>query len=116
LQHHYAVDLIAGSALSVIIYQIAKKKFMTRIQPDKTFRWDYDYVEYGEASSDDYALASINTSFAQDSSDEWTVGSSSSISSGAASPTDDSHSLWEGETLGSDTDSITDLEEGSLKR
>ncbi|RPA80452.1 aureobasidin resistance protein Aur1 [Ascobolus immersus RN42] len=115
LQHHYAVDLIAGSALAVIIYHIAKKRFMTRIQPGKTWRWDYDYVEHGEASSEDYALAPINTFLGADSSDEWTVGSSSSISSGAASPTD-SHSLWEGETLGSDSDSINDLEEGSLKR
>ena len=49
-------------------------------------------MEYG------YALADIDTKGLFDP-DEWTVGSSSSISSGSDSPVDESQSLWEGETL-----------------
>jgi len=47
--------------------------------------------------------------FRNDSSDEWTVGSSSSVSSGSRSPVDESQA-WEGETLASQT-SDSDLHE-----
>lgn len=70
---------------------------------DKAFRWDYDYVEFGEAPSGgyEYGLTTLDIDFRNDSSDEWTVGSSSSISSGSRSPVDESSSNWEGETLAS---------------
>ncbi|KAJ5386443.1 Inositol phosphorylceramide synthase catalytic subunit aur1 [Penicillium cosmopolitanum] len=80
LSHHYAVDL-----------------------SDKTFRWDYDYVEVGDYSREfGYDLASLDGDLNLDS-DEWTVGSSSSVSSGSLSPVDD-HYAWESETLTSNHD------------
>lgn len=98
LQHHYAVDLIAGSALSLAVFLIAKNKFLARLQPNKMTRWDYDYAEIGnKASEESYGLHRIITDYSFDS-DEWTVGSSSSISSGTMSPADETQSLWEGET------------------
>lgn len=47
LSHHYAVDLVGGSLLSGVAFYYAKSKFLPRMQVDKTFRWDYDYVEVG---------------------------------------------------------------------
>jgi hypothetical protein len=93
LSHHYAVDLVAGSLLAGIVYYFAKASFMPRLQPGKTFRWDYDYIEIGEAPTGyNYGLAHIDNI---DLGDEWTVASSSSISSGSLSPSEDAHSLWE---------------------
>ena len=130
LSHHYAVDLVAGSirklllgtisqalanklAVACATFFIAKANFLPRLQTDKMFRWDYDYTEVGE-SNDGYAygLADVNDfpSIPFDS-DEWTIGSSSSFSSGhrsptagVRSPTDDSPNLWEGDTLASTSD------------
>ena len=103
LSHHYAVDLVAGAFLAAISFYIAKTNFLPRIQTDKKFRWEYDYVERGDESSKgyEYGLTVLgNEDFRHDSSDEWTIGSSSSISSGSRSPIDESQS-WEGETLAS---------------
>lgn len=86
------------------------------MQPDKATRWDYDYVEIGESTvaSDTYgyALASLYEDFplGQSDSDEWTIGSSSSISSRGRSPSTGGRSsaegsLWEGETLAGASDS-----------
>lgn len=108
LQHHYAVDLVAGSVLTMIVFQVAKNNFLARLQPDKKTRWDYDYTEL-ENSRESYGLHPINTSYNFDS-DEWTVGSSSSISSGSVSPVDENQSLWEGETLASHHDSDIELD------
>lgn len=103
LSHHYAVDLVVGGFLAAIVFSIAKSNFLPRMQPDKSFRWEYDYVEIGDAPSGgyEYGLAILNSDFRHDSSDEWTVGSSSSISSGSRSPIDENQSSWEGETLAS---------------
>ncbi|KAI5806127.1 hypothetical protein EDC01DRAFT_609684 [Geopyxis carbonaria] len=105
LQHHYAVDLIAGSLLSGIVFYITKTNFLARLQPDKEFRWDYDYIEIGAGSDTqfDYGLTDLDPDY--HSEDEWTIGSSSGISSGCrspVSPVDDVHSLWESssETVG----------------
>jgi membrane-associated phospholipid phosphatase len=103
LSHHYAVDLVAGAFLAAISFYIAKTNFLPRIQTDKKFRWEYDYIERGDESSKgyEYGLTVLgNEDFRHDSSDEWTIGSSSSISSGSRSPIDESQS-WEGETLAS---------------
>lgn len=95
LSHHYAVDLVAGSLLAGVVYFFAKAHFMPRLQPDKMFRWDYDYIEIGEsAAAYGYGLAGLES--LDNEGDEWTVGSSSSVSSGSMSPTDaDAQSLWE---------------------
>jgi hypothetical protein len=63
-----------------IFFFAARAKLMPRVQPDKTLRWDYDYVEYGDVELsymielDDYYMPAR-------SDDEWTVGESSSIAS-----------------------------------
>lgn len=109
LSHHYAVDLVGGSIISAIAFYIAKTNWLPRRQPDKTFRWDYDYVEIGEAPTGssgayEYGLTELHEFHNRISSDEWTMGSSSSVSSGSISPVDkesDRNSLWEGETLAS---------------
>ena len=68
------------------------------------FRWDYDYVEVGEdPSAKGYALADLRGGPHADM-DEWTIGSSSSVSSSSLSPVDDHQSIWEGETLASHSD------------
>ena len=104
LQHHYAVDLVGGSLLAGVVFYIAKARFLPRQQPDKMFRWDYDYVEVGEDPSEQgYVLADLQGGPHADA-DEWTIGSSSSISSGSRSPVDDQQSIWEGETLASHSD------------
>lgn len=103
LSHHYAVDLVGGAFIAAVVFYLAKSSFLPRIQMDKTFRWDYDYVEVGDAPTAgdyEYGLTVLDTDFQTGSSDEWTAGSSSSFSSGSRSPIDDGQS-WEGETLAS---------------
>lgn len=107
LSHHYAVDLVCGGILAAVAFYFAKARFLPRVQPGKRFRWDYDYIERGSGSDDEgYDLDHFKGHMHADS-DEWTVGSSSSVSSGSLSPTEDQH-LWEGETLAS----ISDIESG----
>lgn len=113
LSHHYAVDLVAGSLLSAIAYFISKGKFLPRLQPGKMFRWDYDYVEVGEAKDGyAYGLTDLGDDFHPANvidSDEWTIGSSSSIASSSRSPSVGMRSpvdeTWEGDTLASASDS-----------
>ena len=86
-----------------MIFFVVKSKFLPRQQPGKTFRWEYDYVEVGDDPVEKgYSLANFEPG--PEDTDEWTVGSSSSISSGSRSPVDN-NSLWEGETLASHSDS-----------
>lgn len=131
LSHHYAVDLVAGSLrmcsssasifnmLTILLvagtaFFITKWKFLPRLQPDKEFRWDYDYIEIGE-SQDSYAAgqnyAGLYEEFhpANSDSEEWTIGSSSSFSSRSRSPSNGNRSSsensnWEGDTLASTSD------------
>jgi len=112
LSHHYAIDLVGGSIIAAIAYFIAKGQFLPRLQPGKMFRWDYDYVEYGEPrEAYAYGFPADFNAFAEDyelatkgDSDEWTIGSSSSISgsrsgsTGMRSPGGESEQ-WEGETV-----------------
>lgn len=104
LSHHYAVDLVGGGILASVAFYFAKARFLPRVQPDKQFRWDYDYVEIGNAPDGyGYDFPHADGDGVHDS-DEWTVGSSSSVSSGSLSPlspTED-HRLWEGDGHGSD--------------
>ncbi|MCJ1319757.1 Aureobasidin resistance protein Aur1 [Xylographa vitiligo] len=104
LSHHYAVDLVGGSMLAAAIFYIARSKFLPQRQADKFLRWDYDHIERGEKESSYTSLKDIDTKAANELSD-WAVGSSSSISSGTASPTDDDQSVWDGDTLASNSDS-----------
>lgn len=107
LSHHYAIDLIGGGLLAALTFYFAKSRFVPRVQPDKTLRWDYDYVEYGNASEGyAYDLASFNDDFQIDS-DELTVGSSSSISSGSLSPVDEYQSVWDSDTVWGSSDPET---------
>ena len=74
-----------------IIFYVVKSKFLPRQQRDKMFRWDYDYIEVGEDPVEKgYELAALDAS--PDDADEWTIGSSSSISSGSRSPNDERNS------------------------
>lgn len=94
------MSLVAG-----VVFYVAKAKFLPRLQSDKMFRWDYDYIEVGDVPlTDSFVLTQLDANPHPDS-DEWTVGSSSSVSSGSVSPVDESQSLWEGETLASHSDS-----------
>lgn len=113
LSHHYAVDLVAGGFMAAIAFYIARATFLPRVQMDKMFRWEYDYIERGDTTRGEYeyGLTDLNgDDFRRDSSDEWTMGSSSSISSGSRSPIDDSQASWDGETLASHS-SDTELNE-----
>ncbi|KAI0996366.1 Inositol phosphorylceramide synthase catalytic subunit [Podosphaera aphanis] len=113
LSHHYAVDLVGGGFLAAIAFYVAKTNFLPRIQPDRRLRWDYDYVECGESRREhfNYGLHILDVSdLRPENSDEWTMGSSSSVSSEAWSPVDDNGSCWEGETLASQI-SETELSE-----
>jgi membrane-associated phospholipid phosphatase len=93
LSHHYAIDLVAGSLLAGIIFHFTKAKSLPRLQPDKNYRWDYDYIEVGESHSDyGYDLAGLDGPGPD--SDEWTIGSSSSVSSGSLSPVEENQSVW----------------------
>lgn len=87
-----------------VIFFVVKSKFLPRQQPDKMFRWEYDYTEIGEEPVEKGYYSLANADPGHEDVDEWTVGSSSSISSGSRSPVDN-NSLWEGETLASHSDS-----------
>ncbi|KAL3426243.1 Inositol phosphorylceramide synthase catalytic subunit aur1 [Phlyctema vagabunda] len=102
LSHHYAVDLVGGGFLAAICFYVAKTNFLPRTQPDKFFRWDYDYVERGDVQGADHEYGlTVLGEFQTDTYDDWTVGSTSSFSSGSRSPVDESQNSWEGETLAS---------------
>ncbi|KAF2760120.1 aureobasidin resistance protein Aur1 [Pseudovirgaria hyperparasitica] len=115
LSHHYAVDLVAGSLLAAFFFFFARQKFLPRVQPDKEFRWDYDYTEIGEPE-DAYTQGMLDFyeefhPTGNSDSDEWTIGSSSSFSSGARSPSngppspaDEHNYTWESDTLASHSD------------
>ena len=77
------------------------------------FRWDYDYVEFGEVNEHyAYGLTEIDDDFNHFNSENenWSMASSSSYSPGARSPSIglrspvDESDGWEGETLASGSD------------
>ena len=55
-----------------IVFYITKTKFLARLQPDKEFRWDYDYLEIGSGGNErfDYGLEDFDNYHSED--DEWT--------------------------------------------
>lgn len=87
--------------VSGVIFHVVKSKFLPRQQPNKFLRWDYDFVEVGD---DPAEKGYVSLDSGTDDTDEWTVGSSSSVSSDSRSPIDESDS-WEGATLASHSDS-----------
>jgi hypothetical protein len=96
-----------------VCFFFGRAKTLPRPQADKEFRWDYDYVEIGDpADGAGYSMLDIYEEFQpQSDSDDWASGSSSSYSTGgrspmgAHSPVDtDAQSLWDGDTVASDTE------------
>lgn len=94
LNHHYAIDLVGGGILAALAYYISRTKFLPRPQLDKTTRWEYEYVEYGDRSrvvdeeygfgsggANGYGLGLLPRATSSESDDEWTLGSSSSFDS-----------------------------------
>jgi membrane-associated phospholipid phosphatase len=108
LSHHYAVDLVGGGLIAAVVFYIAKSNFLPRRQPDKTFRWDYDYIEIGDSPRGvdgyEYSLTDLNKLRRRRSSDAWTVGSSSSSAADI-----EAASNWEGETLASSDEELSEV-------
>ncbi|PHH79640.1 hypothetical protein CDD82_2253 [Ophiocordyceps australis] len=96
LSHHYAIDLVGGGLIAMVMFYTTRARWLPQRQPENITRWDYDYVEFGdrhrisdeEYGSQYFGLAVLEERRA-DSSDEWTLGSASSYSSssGTLSPT-----------------------------
>ena len=95
-QHSNLRILVSG-----VIFYVVKSKFLPRQQPNKFLRWDYDFIEVGDDPAEK-GYVSLDTG--TEDTDDWTVGSSSSVSSDSRSPIDESDS-WEGATLASRSDS-----------
>ncbi|KAF3763662.1 hypothetical protein M406DRAFT_347205 [Cryphonectria parasitica EP155] len=95
LNHHYAIDLVAGSLMSTGVYTIARARYLPRQQPDKKNRWAYEFVEIGDkprnldeeyglvgkADGEGYSLGLLEQ---REDEDEWTIGSSSSFSASSS--------------------------------
>lgn len=104
--------------VACLCYFFAKAKFLPRIQPNKMFRWDYDFIERGEAKEGyAYGLTDLDDDDFRhipgvDNDDMWSLGTSSSVSSASRSPiglspvdgTEEGHESWEGETLAGGSD------------
>ncbi|KAK4642487.1 Phosphatidylinositol:ceramide phosphoinositol transferase (IPC synthase) [Podospora bellae-mahoneyi] len=84
LNHHYAIDLVGGGVIAAVTYYIARTKWLPRPQLDKTTRWEYEYVEFGDrprvALDEEYGGMGLGL-LQRRGSDEWTLGSSSSFDS-----------------------------------
>lgn len=83
---------------------MANSKYLPRLQRNKAFRWDYDFIDLGD--QDDQITTTYRLTHQDDppniDSDEWTTGSSTVYSYGAKSPStdtrspsDENPSLWE---------------------
>ncbi|KAK3385027.1 hypothetical protein B0H63DRAFT_177212 [Podospora didyma] len=89
LNHHYAIDLVGGSLIAAGAYYVSRASWLPRPQVDKSTRWEYEYVEYGDRPkmtdeeygygyASGYGLGVLEN---WRNSDEWTLGSSSSLDS-----------------------------------
>ncbi|KAI5462304.1 hypothetical protein BGZ63DRAFT_354583 [Mariannaea sp. PMI_226] len=95
LSHHYAIDLVCGGLIATAFFYVVKSRWLPQRQEGKITRWEYDFVEYGNQSriTDEEYGEFLNLGILDrrraDSSDGWTVGSTSSCSSssGTLSPT-----------------------------
>ncbi|KAM7204603.1 hypothetical protein V8F33_001567 [Rhypophila sp. PSN 637] len=90
LNHHYAIDLVGGGLLAGIAFYMSRGRWLPRPQPDKSTRWQYEYVEFGDKSTaadeergygyaNGFGLGLLDRR--DGDSDEWTLGSSSSFDS-----------------------------------
>ncbi|KAK9454682.1 hypothetical protein V1511DRAFT_359984 [Dipodascopsis uninucleata] len=95
LTHHYFIDLIGGALLSISVFYICSRNYLPSVQMDKASRWSYDYIEMGLLPT---TKARLTKEFSNND-EEWAIGTSSSVASGNASPTDSPASEWEIETL-----------------
>lgn len=112
--------MLIFETVAAICFFIAKAKFLPRMQWDKEFRWDYDYIETGDVPETDVAPSKMGGAGLYEEfhplsdSDEWTLGTSSSFSSRSRSPSSGTRSsgenMWEGDTLASGSGS--DVERG----
>ncbi len=48
LNHHYAIDLVGGGLIAVACYYVSRTRWLPRPQLDKSNRWEYEYVEFGD--------------------------------------------------------------------
>lgn len=95
LSHHYAIDLVGGGLLAAAFFYTVRARFLPQRQADKLTRWHYEYVEIGDTqpASDEELGQYFSLDFPghhrANSSDGWTLASSSSCSSssGTLSPT-----------------------------
>ncbi|GAO18599.1 hypothetical protein UVI_02061920 [Ustilaginoidea virens] len=96
LSHHYAIDLVGGGLIAAGFFYSARARYLPQRQADKITRWEYEYVEVGdrhrvadEEYGDQYFSLGLLDHRRENSSDGWTLGSSSSCSSssGTLSPT-----------------------------
>jgi inositol phosphorylceramide synthase catalytic subunit len=121
LNHHYAIDLVAGSLLAAVFYYVARSRWLPRRQLDKTSRWDYEYVEFGERPktydeeigygyTSEFGLGLLEQPSGD--SDEWTVGSTSSFSSHLGSG---SRSSTSGSLSPTTADEYADMEAGARR-
>lgn len=90
LNHHYAIDLVGGALLAGIAFYMARGRWLPRPQADKSHRWQYEYVEFGDKPTtvdEEYGYGYANgfglglLERRDGDSDEWTLGSSSSFDS-----------------------------------
>lgn len=115
LSHHYAVDLVGGALIAGVYYYISKQNWLPRRQADKFIRWDYDFVEYGEAPQGTeegqeygHAMSEVRPGrHGRRSYDAWVFSSSSSMSS--ASERNDEENKWEGDTLASSDEELNEV-------
>jgi len=101
-----------------LVYFFANAKFLPRLQAGKRFRWDYDFVERGEAKEGYvYGMTDLDDDFGRvpgEGDEMWSLGTSSSVSSGGRSPAGmrspidgNGEEEWEGETLSGGSDGET---------
>lgn len=120
LSHHYAVDLVGGAIMAIVIFYVARARWIPRRQADKVTRWEYEYVEVGESNDsafdyhDNYFHAELLSHRRASSSSGLTMesGTSWGSSSGTLSPAtseattpgafnvgiDSNGQLWDGAT------------------
>ncbi|KJK88955.1 hypothetical protein H633G_07194 [Metarhizium anisopliae BRIP 53284] len=96
LSHHYAIDLVGGGLIAVGFFYSVRARYLPQRQADKITRWEYEFVEVGdrhrlpdEEYGHEYFGLGLLEQRRENSSDGWTLGSSSSCSSssGTLSPT-----------------------------
>ncbi|KID98234.1 aureobasidin resistance protein Aur1, partial [Metarhizium majus ARSEF 297] len=96
LSHHYAIDLVGGGLIAVGFFYSVRARYLPQRQADKITRWEYEFIEIGdrhrladEEYGHEYFGLGLLEQRRENSSDGWTLGSSSSCSSssGTLSPT-----------------------------